>query len=60
MGTIVTPDTRTGQDKQLDAMRYGYCTVCKQPRMPYTDTDDNGTPTEIGLTCPSGHKGNRA
>ena len=49
-------DLRTEEQKQQDAMTYGLCRTCHEPRFSYTtvDIDEDGIEHwSHGLTCPN-------
>lgn len=49
-------DPRTDAERDEDAMRYGLCTVCGEPRMTRT-VFLGGHLAAIDGTCPNGHDG---
>jgi hypothetical protein len=43
-------------DEQLNnAMRYGVCSICGDPREELLTRDESGRPTHLDLICPNGH-----
>ena len=48
-------DPRTEAERYQDAVRYGLCMLCGEPRLVKVERDQDGHPTAMHGSCPNGH-----